>query len=70
VPLDRDAAVQAAVSAQSLAEIELARELVDAWLADHPHDEELVSVWQRMDALERSLRAVGLTELPPSTGAR
>ena len=66
----REALLRDADSAGSLPEIEKARARAAAWLAEHPGDEGVASAAERLDALERALRAVGLSELPPSTGAR
>ncbi len=66
----REDLLREADRAGSLAEIEGARERVTAWAAQHPDDEEAARAVGRLDALERALRAVGLSELPPSTGAR
>jgi hypothetical protein len=58
------------MDAGSVAEIAAARALADEWLAAHPGDEAVVAAVGRLSALEEALRAVGLSELPPSTGAR
>jgi len=58
------------MDAGSLAEIAAAREQAEAWLADHPDDAEVRAAWARLGALAASLEALGLDELPPSTGAR
>ena len=58
------------MDAGSLAEIEAARADAEAWLAAHPGDEDVGVATERLRALEEALRAVGLSELPPSTGAR
>ncbi|MDX6647137.1 MAG: hypothetical protein QOK40_2864, partial [Miltoncostaeaceae bacterium] len=42
----------------------------DSWLAAHPGDEAVAGAVHRLSTLEEALRAVGLSELPPSTGAR
>jgi len=58
------------MDAGSLAEIAAARGEAEAWLAGHPDDEGVGVAVERLSALEGALRAVGLSELPPSTGAR
>jgi hypothetical protein len=58
------------MDAGSLAEIAAACSLADDWLAAHPGDEAVAAAVDRLSALEEALRAVGLSELPPSTGAR
>ena len=58
------------MDAGSVAEIAAARALADSWLAAHPGDEAVAVAVERLSALEEALRAVGLSELPPSTGAR
>jgi hypothetical protein len=58
------------MDAGSLAEIGAARALAGDWLAAHPDDEAVAVALERLSALEDALRAVGLSELPPSTGAR
>ena len=58
------------MDAGSLAEIEAARAQAGEWLSAHPDDEAVTAAVERLSALEEALRAVGLSELPPSTGAR
>jgi hypothetical protein len=58
------------MDAGSLAEIEAARALAGDWLAANPGDEAVAAAMARLAALEGALRAMGLSELPPSTGAR
>lgn len=60
----------AAERAGSLAEIEELRGRLAAFLADEPDDREVALAAQRLAALGDALEAIGLTELPPSTGAR
>jgi aryl-alcohol dehydrogenase-like predicted oxidoreductase len=58
------------MDAGSLAEIDETRAQAEAWLAAQPDDEAVTAAVERLSALEEALRAVGLSELPPSTGAR
>ena len=58
------------MAAGAVAEIGAARARAEDWLAAHPGDEAVVAAVARLSALEEALRAVGLSELPPSTGAR
>jgi hypothetical protein len=41
-----------------------------AWLSDHPDDREVALAARRLDAMLAALREMGISELPPSTGAR
>lgn len=66
----REELLLAAARAGSLAEIAEIRPAVDARLAEEPDDEDLVAARDRLEALQEALEAIGLDELPPSTGAR
>lgn len=66
----REELLLAAARAGSLAEIAEIRPAVDARLAEEPDDEDLGAARDRLEALQEALEAIGLDELPPSTGAR
>ena len=65
----REGLLLAAARAGSLAEIAEIRPAIDALLEQEP-DEDLAAARDRLDALRDALEAIGLDELPPSTGAR
>lgn len=67
---EREGLLLAAARAGSLAEITEVRPAIDALLEQEPGDEDLVAARDRLDALREALEAIGLDELPPSTGAR
>jgi hypothetical protein len=67
---EREGLLLAAARAGSLAEITEVRPAIDALLEQEPGDEDLVGARDRLDALREALEAIGLDELPPSTGAR
>ena len=67
---EREGLLLAAARAGSLAEITEVRPAIDALLEQEPDDEDLVGARDRLDALREALEAIGLDELPPSTGAR
>ena len=67
---EREGLLLAAARAGSLAEITEVRPAFDALLEQEPDDEDLAAARDRLDALREALEAIGLDELPPSTGAR
>ena len=67
---EREGLLLAAARAGSLAEITEVRPAIDALLEQEPADEDLAAARDRLDALREALEAIGLDELPPSTGAR
>ena len=67
---EREGLLLAAARAGSLAEITEVRPAIDALLEQEPGDEDLAAARDRLDALREALEAIGLDELPPSTGAR
>jgi len=67
---EREGLLLAAARAGSRAEIAEIRPAIDALLAEEPDDEDLAAARDRLDALRDALEAIGLDELPPSTGAR
>lgn len=67
---EREGLLLAAARAGSRAEIEEVRPAIDALLAQDPGDDDLVAARDRLEALSEALEAIGLDELPPSTGAR
>jgi hypothetical protein len=67
---EREGLLLAAARAGSLSEIAEIRPAVDALLEQEPDDEDLVAARDRLQALREALEAIGLDELPPSTGAR
>jgi hypothetical protein len=67
---EREGLLLAAARAGSLAEITEVRPAIDALLEQQPDDEDLAAARDRLDALREALEAIGLDELPPSTGAR
>ena len=67
---EREGLLLAAARAGSLAEISEVRPAIDALLEQEPGDEDLAAARDRLDALREALEAIGLDELPPSTGAR
>jgi hypothetical protein len=67
---EREGLLLAAARAGSLAEITEVRPAIDALLEQEPDDEDLAAARDRLDALQEALEAIGLDELPPSTGAR
>jgi hypothetical protein len=67
---EREGLLLAAARAGSLAEITEVRPAIDALLEQEPDDEDLAAARERLDALREALEAIGLDELPPSTGAR
>jgi hypothetical protein len=67
---EREGLLLAAARAGSLAEITEVRPAIDALLEQEPDDEELAAARDQLDALREALEAIGLDELPPSTGAR
>ncbi|MGD9696343.1 MAG: hypothetical protein AB7V42_11880 [Thermoleophilia bacterium] len=64
---EREGLLIAATQAQSLAEIEELRDRLAAW---DPDDAEVARARERLDRLERALEQIGLSELPPTSGAR
>jgi hypothetical protein len=67
---EREGLLLAAARAGSLAEIAEIRPAIDALLEQGTDDADLVAARDRLDALRDALEAIGLDELPPSTGAR
>jgi hypothetical protein len=67
---EREGLLLAAARAGSLAEIAEIRPAIDALLEQGTDDADLVAARDRLDALRDALEAIGLVELPPSTGAR
>jgi hypothetical protein len=67
---EREGLLLAAARAGSLAEIAEIRPAIDALLEREPDDADLVAARDRLAALRDALEAIGLDELPPSTGAR
>jgi hypothetical protein len=67
---EREGLLLAAARAGSRAEITEIRPAIDALLEQEPDDDDLVVARDRLDALREALEAIGLDELPPSTGAR
>jgi hypothetical protein len=67
---EREGLLLAAARAGSRAEITEIRPAIDALLEEEPDDDDLVAARDRLDALREALEAIGLDELPPSTGAR
>jgi hypothetical protein len=66
----REGLLLAAARAGSRAEITEIRPAIDALLEQEPDDDDLVAARDRLEALREALEAIGLDELPPSTGAR
>lgn len=67
---EREGLLLAAARAGSRAEIAEIRPAIDALLEEDPDDGDLVTARDRLEALREALEAIGLDELPPSTGAR
>jgi hypothetical protein len=67
---EREGLLLAAARAGSRTEIDEIAPALDALLEEEPDDEDLVAARDRLEALRVALEAIGLDELPPSTGAR
>ena len=67
---EREGLLLAAARAGSRAEVAEILPAIDALLERDPGDEDLVAARDRLEALREALEAIGLDELPPSTGAR
>lgn len=67
---EREGLLLAASRAGSRAEITEISPAIDALLERDPGDGDLVAARDRLEALRQALEAIGLDELPPSTGAR
>jgi hypothetical protein len=67
---DREDLLLRLADAGSGEEIAAIRGRARAWLSDHPDDREVALAARRLDAVLAALREMGISELPPSTGAR
>ena len=67
---DREDLLLRLAEAGSAEEIATIRGRARAWLSDHPDDREVALAARRLDAVLAALREMGISELPPSTGAR
>ena len=66
----RSALIRRLEEAGSVAEADEALAVAREWIERHPDDAEVIRTAGRLAALARALREIGLSELPPSTGAR
>ena len=66
----RSALIRRLEEAGSVAEADEALAVAREWIERHPDDAVVVGSAGRLAALARALREIGLSELPPSTGAR
>jgi hypothetical protein len=66
----RSALIRRLEEAGSVVEADEALAVAREWIERHPDDAEVIGTAGRLAALARALREIGLSELPPSTGAR